>query len=127
MLLALAYTAVSPVFLFTSVHNGGFSFNPQRISIFLAIAGASQALWMLLGFPSLQKRIGTGGVLRACAYLWPLMMLMFPLMNEMLRHNLKPLFWIVLPLNLVGGSAVSMAFGGSPTPQHRFHTRKDMH
>lgn len=110
MLLALAYTAVSPVFLFTSVEKGGFNFSPQYISYFLALAGASQAGWMLLAFPPLQRRLGTGSLLRLCAAGWPFFMAAFPLENELLRHGLNTAFWIILPIGLVIGSGVSMAF-----------------
>lgn len=110
MLLALAYTAVSPVFLFTSIGHGGLQFSPQWISVFLAIAGASQALWMLLVFPPLQNRTSTGFVLRACAVAWPFMFASFPIINELLRHGWTTLFWILGPISLVIGSGVSMSF-----------------
>lgn len=110
MLLALAYTAVSPVFLFTSIELGGFGFKPQWIAGFLTIAGGSQALWMLLGFPALQRRFSTGGVLRFCARFWPFMMASFPLLNELLRHGWTTPFWILGTASLVIGSGVSMAF-----------------
>lgn len=111
MLLALAYTAVSPVALFTSVEKGGFSFNPKYIAYFLTAAGGSQALWMLLVFPPLQRTIGTGTVLRICAFVWPIMMASYPIHNEFLRHGWTTLFWVVGPISLVIGSGVSMAFG----------------
>ena len=95
MLLALAYTAVSPVFLYTSIELGGFKFSDQQIAYFLTVAGGSQALWMLIAFPPLQRRFGTGNVLRACCILWPIMFMLFPLANEMLRHGYITLFWIL--------------------------------
>ena len=109
-LLALAYTAVSPVFLFMSIEKGGFGFSPRYISYFLALAGASQAAWMLLAFPPLQRRLGTGPLLRLCAVVWPFLMASFPLENELLRHGFNTAFWIILPIGLVIGSGVSMAF-----------------
>jgi hypothetical protein len=36
MLLAFAYTAISPVFSFTPVHLGGFGFSPLQISLFVS-------------------------------------------------------------------------------------------
>lgn len=36
MLLAFAYTAISPVFSFTPVHLGGFGFTPLQISLFVS-------------------------------------------------------------------------------------------
>lgn len=116
MLLALAYTAVAPVFLFTRVEKGGFDFSPRWISYYLAVAGGSQALWMLLVFPPLQRTIGTGNLMRVCAVAWPLMMASFPILNEFLRHGWKTAFWIVGPISIVVGSGVSMAFGKHSIP-----------
>lgn len=110
MLLGLAFTAVFPVFLFTQPALGGFGFSIQRISILLAVAGASQALWILLAFPPLQRRFSTGWVLRACAYAWPLFFAGFPLCNEFLRRGWKVPFWIIVPITNIGGSGVSMGF-----------------
>ncbi|GAB7359752.1 hypothetical protein MBLNU230_g6924t1 [Neophaeotheca triangularis] len=108
--IGLSYTAVSPVFLFTSIERGGFKFSPQWISIFLAVAGASQALWMLLIFPPLQQRTSTGFVLRACAVAWPLFFVSFPVLNEFLRRGWTTPFWIVGPIALVLASGVSMSY-----------------
>ena len=60
MLLGLAFTAVIPVFFFTQVALGGFGFSIQQISLLLAVGGASQALWILIAFPPLQRRFSTG-------------------------------------------------------------------
>ncbi|KAK4555355.1 hypothetical protein LTR86_007652 [Recurvomyces mirabilis] len=110
MLLSLGYTAVSPVFLFTSINKGGLSFDDRQIAIFLAVAGGSQALWMLLVFPPVQRRFGTGNVLRVCTLLWPAMVAMFPVYNELLRHGLDRAFWITFFPALALGSGVAMSF-----------------
>ncbi|MCJ1319789.1 hypothetical protein MMC15_005125 [Xylographa vitiligo] len=110
MLLAFAYTAVCPVFYFTAVSLGGYGFSPLQISLFMALAGISQALWILLVFPPLQARFGTGGVLRGCAVAWPILFFVAPLGNFFLRQDWKLTFWIVGPMFLVVGSGVSMAF-----------------
>jgi MFS family permease len=110
MLLGLAFTAVFPVFMFTQPSLGGFGFSIQMISILLAVAGASQALWILLAFPPLQRTFSTGWVLRVCAYSWPVFFAMYPLGNEFLRRGWTVPFWILVPINNIGGSGVSMAF-----------------
>ena len=110
MLLALAYTAVLPVLCFTPVELGGFGFSPFRISILLATGGMSQVVWLLLVFPPLQYRFGTGGVLRGCAIAWPFMFAIWPICNEFLRRDWTIAFWIVGLINLVLGSGVAMAF-----------------
>lgn len=111
MLLALAYTAVMPTFLYTPVDEGGIGFDPTWISYTIALAGASQALWLLFVFPSLQKNIGTGNLLRCCAAFWPLFMASLPIYNEFVRHGYKTAFWITAPVFTVLGSGVAMAFG----------------
>lgn len=99
-----------PIFCFTPVELGGFGFSPFQISIFMATGGASQAIWLLLIFPPLQHRFGTGGVLRSCAIAWPIMFATWPICNELLRHHWTVAFWTVAPINLVLGSGVAMAF-----------------
>ncbi|KAH8816962.1 MFS transporter [Xylogone sp. PMI_703] len=124
MSLGLAFTAVIPVFMFTDVQLGGLGFSPLYISVTMAIAGASQAIWILFAFPPLHRRFGNGAILRVCAIVWPIMFACQPLCNMLLRHNMKTIFWIVFPPLMSLGSGVSMAFTGvtlatndiSPTP-----------
>lgn len=110
MLLAIAYTAISPVFLFTPVDLGGFGLAPYQISIFMAVAGGSQAFWLLVVFPPLQKRIGTNGVIRACACAYPIFFCGLPIGNLLLRNNLVTAFWVVAPTYSAIGCGVSMCF-----------------
>ncbi|MCJ1416688.1 hypothetical protein MMC32_003026 [Xylographa parallela] len=110
MLLAYAYTAVCPVFYFTAVSLGGYGFSPLQISLFMALAGFSQAVWILIAFPPLHRRFGTGGVLRGCAVVWPFLFFVAALGNFFLRQNWKLTFWIVGPTAMALGSGVSMAF-----------------
>lgn len=109
-LLAFAYTAVVPVFWFTSVKLGGFGFAPNQISLMMAVAGASQALWLLVAFPPLQRRFGTNAVLRGCAVAYPIFFAIIPLGNILLRNGADTAFWIATPLLLALGSGVSMCF-----------------
>ncbi|KAF2787241.1 MFS general substrate transporter [Melanomma pulvis-pyrius CBS 109.77] len=109
-LLAFAYTAAHPVFLFTSVKLGGIGFTPSLIALFLALAGASQAFWLLVVFPPLHRRLGTGFILRACAIAWPFFFLVSPMCNILLRYDHKIVFWILAPTALAIGSGVAMAF-----------------
>ena len=109
-LLAFAFTAVYPVFMYTPVYLGGIGFPPELIAAFMGLGGASQALWLLLAFPPLHSRIGTGGVLRLCSWVWPLMFMVDPISNVFLRYNLKIPFWVLFPTGMVLGSGVAMAF-----------------
>jgi MFS family permease len=112
-LLGLAYTAVMPVFWFTAPVWGGFGFSPFLISVFLAIAGASQAVWLLLIFPPLQHRFGTGGVLRGCATAWPVFFIISPVCSLLRRYGYERAFWTLGPVSLAVGSGVSMGFTGA--------------
>lgn len=129
MLLALGYTAseshlpylvptmlicslrtVIPVCWFTKPESGGFGFTPFMISLFLGVGGLSQALWLLLAFPLLQHRFGTGGVLRGCALVWPFFFAAVPVCNILLKHHSKVPFWAIAWTANVLGSGVAMAF-----------------
>lgn len=109
----LTLITVVPVYLFTDVSLGGLGFSPLYISITMAVAGASQALWILFAFPPLHRRFGNGAVLRGCAIAWPIMFALHPLCNTLLRHDMKLLFWILFPPLMAIGSGVSMAFSKS--------------
>jgi hypothetical protein len=113
MMLAFTFTAVNPVFMYTPVRLGGIGFGPELIAAFTALAGASQAIWLLLVFPLLHKRVGTGRVLFYCACAWPVFFASSVVFNTFLRHHLEPAFWATAPLTLVLGSGVAMAFSTS--------------
>ncbi|KAF8847206.1 MFS general substrate transporter [Acephala macrosclerotiorum] len=112
MLLGLAYTAVSPVFWFTSPEKGGYGFTPIQISMFLGGIGISQGLWLLVAFPILHEKFGTGAILRVCYILWPMFFVAAPMCNLFLRWGgpWRTVFWIVGPTLQIGGSGVPMAF-----------------
>lgn len=113
MVLAFAYTAITPVFWFTPVHLGGYGFTSVQISLLMGLSGAAQAAWLLLVFPPLQRRIGTNGVIRLCALAYPLFFLCCPLGNVLLRLDTKVstnAFWIFTPIMLSIGCGVSMSF-----------------
>lgn len=110
MLLAFAYTAIMPVFMFTSVPLGGFGLLPYQISILMAVNGGAQAFWLLIIFPPLQHRLGTNGVLRVCAAAYPVFFALVPVGNLMLRSGATTAFWVIVPPILALGSGVSMSF-----------------
>lgn len=113
MVLAFSYTAIIPVFWYTKVHLGGFGFNPFQISIMMGLNGAAQAAWLLLVFPPLQRKIGSNGVIRVCAYGYPFFFLSCPLANVLLRMNTEgslKVFWVFVPILLAIGCGVSMSF-----------------
>lgn len=113
MVLAFAYTAIIPVFWFTPTYLGGYGFTPLQISVLMGVNGAAQSAWLLLAFPPLQKKIGSNGVIRLCAYAYPFFFLACPAGNILLRLDSEvsvKLFWIFLPIALAVGCGVSMSF-----------------
>ncbi|KAF3923650.1 hypothetical protein ABW21_db0207303 [Orbilia brochopaga] len=128
MLLAFAYTAIIPLFWYTPIKLGGLEFSPLQISLFMGFNGLSQAAWLLLVLPPLQSRIGTTGVLRACATAYPIFLSIPPVLNLLLRngsHVAIVVFWICAPILMGLGCGVAMSFTAiqlalndvSPNPQ----------
>ena len=109
-LLAFTFTAVNPVFLHMPIPLGGLGLADELIAAVIGFSGASQAAWLLLIFPSLHKRIGTGSILRLTAIVWPFFFAMHPFFNVLLRNGEKAVFWTLAPPALGVGSGVAMAF-----------------
>jgi MFS family permease len=115
MFLAFAFTAILPVALYTPIGIGGMGCSSMQMSIYMAAQGISQALWLLLAFPFLQRRLGTKGVLRACAIAYPLFFAGYIAMNALLRDGGQAAmawFWILGSTVVFIGPGVSMAFTG---------------
>ncbi|KAI1432263.1 MFS general substrate transporter [Xylaria sp. CBS 124048] len=113
MVLAFAYTAVMPVFWATEVRLGGFGLNPLQLSLFMAVSGLAQTLWLLLAFPPLQHRIGTNGVMRVCGIAYPFVFLVMPPLSAIPRYlpgGDTPAFWVLASLLISLGTGVSMSF-----------------
>ncbi|KAK3902345.1 major facilitator superfamily domain-containing protein [Staphylotrichum tortipilum] len=113
MLLAYSYTAIVSVFWYTKVYLGGFGFTALQISLMMGLTGLAQSVWILLVFPPLHHRIGTNGVLKACAAAYPFFFVFCPLFNLLLRIGTPAAvsaFWIVAPTLLALGCGVSMSF-----------------
>ncbi|KAF2758702.1 MFS general substrate transporter [Pseudovirgaria hyperparasitica] len=112
-LIAFAYTAVVPVFFFTPTATGGCALTPPQISIFMTLGGFAQSAYMLLVFPPLHARIGTIGIMRCVAVVWPISMALYPLANVLLArgtHAANVAFWVLAPAITVLTSGVSMGF-----------------
>lgn len=115
MALAFAFTAILPVALYTPVSLGGIGCSTFQISMYMAAQGGSQALWLLLAFPMLQRRMGTKGVLRMCAIGYPIFFAGYIAMNMLLRQGSEASmvwFWVVGSIVAFIGPGVSMAFTG---------------
>ncbi|XP_014561992.1 hypothetical protein COCVIDRAFT_85609 [Bipolaris victoriae FI3] len=110
MLLAFTFTAVFPLAQYTPVDMGGLGFSSGLIAMFTGLNGVSQAVWLLLVFPMLHKRFGTGRLLWLCALAWPILFVSIPIYNVFLRYGKTILFWATAPPMLAFFSGVSMAF-----------------
>ena len=108
--MAMAYTALLPVFIFTEVTLGGFGLSPEEIAYLLGGGGAGQAL-ITFAYPFIHKRFGSKGIISGASYAWPLLFMALPAMNLALRHGLpvNP-FWICSGAFMMSGSAISMSF-----------------
>lgn len=96
--------------MYTPIYLGGLALPPKWIGIFMATGGLSQAFWLLVLFPPLHKRVGTGGLLKICGFAWPLFFASNPISNILRRNGLDIGFWILFTCGNVFGSSVSMAF-----------------
>jgi len=113
MMLAYAYTAIVPVFWSTKIALGGLGFTYLQISLMMGLNGLAQAIWILLIFPPLHRRIGTNGVLRICAAAYPFFFAACPLFHLLLRAGTPAsvtAFWVITPVLLAVGCGVSMSF-----------------
>ena len=104
---------VTPVFWYTHPSLGGYGFSPLQISMFLGGIGISQACWLLIAFPILQRKYSTKWVIQVCLIAWPIFFAAAPLCNYFLRRGWTTAFWICAPLLQIGGSGVAMAFSES--------------
>lgn len=88
-------------------------FSQQQIAFWTAGQGGSQTIWLLIIFPFLQHRIGTKGVLRACAIAYPWSFICYIVLNYILRSTSEAAhvwFLIYAPLIVVLAPGVAMAF-----------------
>jgi hypothetical protein len=109
-MLGFAFTAIAPVFFYTSVPHGGFGFSEKLISLFISMNGVAQALWLLFAFPPLHKRLGTRRLMQICGIFWGPFIMCFPLNNWFLRRGWTATFWAVAPLVQILGSGVAIGF-----------------
>lgn len=113
MLIAFAVTAIMPVFLFTPIPIGGVGFAPSQISIYMAIQGASQAIWLILAFPILQRRYGNKNILKLCSVAYQFFFVGIVLLSMFLRigtESARAGAWTVGILVVLLGPGVSMGF-----------------
>lgn len=111
-MLIMAYTAILPVFYYTSIALGGWGLTSRQSSVYMAFCGLLQAFWLLFIFPPLQHRVGTAGVLRICIYSWPICFILNPLDNIFLKMGLQSVFQVAAPFTVFFTTSVAMASTG---------------
>lgn len=114
-LLGIIFPALLPLVLHVSVPHGGLGFSQFEITLYTASQGASQAFWLLVVFPPLQRRVTTKGVLRICAAFYPFFFPGYMLMNAMLRFHTPftmAIFWVIAPITALIAPGIAMAFTG---------------
>jgi MFS family permease len=88
MILASAVMAVvGTLTLYTGKVHGGLGFSAHQITLYLLAQGISKAIWVLLVFLSLQRRVGTNGMVNAGAVEFPLFFAGYIVMNTFLRNG----------------------------------------
>lgn len=87
MLIGAAFMAVGNLALYTSVVTGGMGFSPRHIAGFLTTQGIVEAVWLLIVFPFLHRRVGTKGVLGICGAAFPFYFADYIAMNAFLRNG----------------------------------------
>lgn len=111
--LAVATSAILPVYLYTPTRLGGMQLSTVHISLYMTIQGASQVLWLLVAFPYLNDRMGTQKLLSAVATFWSPVFAGYIVMNVMLRAAgslVHEWLWLaVAPILMLLGSSVIMA------------------
>lgn len=84
----------------------------------MALAGFSQSLWILVIFPPLHRRLGTGNLLRICTVAFAFFFAINPLCNMLLRWGFITAFWVVAITSLSIGSGVAMIYSKPHLPQN---------
>ncbi|KFH40553.1 peptide/nitrate transporter-like protein [Hapsidospora chrysogenum ATCC 11550] len=112
-ILTIATSAILAVYLYTPVETGGAGLSTVHISLYMAVRGGSQMLWLLLAFPFLNGRLGTKRVLSVVATAWPFIFGGYILMNVMLRSTSNVvhqwLWFAVAPAVVLFDSATIMS------------------
>ncbi|KAF4439337.1 Major facilitator superfamily transporter [Fusarium austroafricanum] len=92
MLIGSAFMAVGSLTLYTGVGRGGMGFSAHQIAMYMTVQGAAEAVWLLLVFPPLHRRLGTRGIIFAGVAAFPLFFAGYILMNAFLRNGSSAAF-----------------------------------
>ena len=115
-ILALQSTALMgliPLYCFTPVKDGGLGFGEGNIGKALSIRAVATIVVQIVGFPYLQRRVGTMRLYRLLMALFIPTFLMMPLINVVARLGQPAWVWIGLVVTLLTGATANMAFCAS--------------
>ncbi|KAG8831242.1 hypothetical protein FRC17_003438 [Serendipita sp. 399] len=84
--LATAYDVVFALAMFSPISLGGFSRSPAEIGYAFALGGVISLFLLPFGLPPLQRRYGTVPLYYGLAMLWPVIYLMFPALNVIVKQ-----------------------------------------
>ncbi|KAL5527640.1 hypothetical protein ACEPAG_6441 [Sanghuangporus baumii] len=78
---------VFSLFAYTPIPYGGLSRNPEEIGFAIASAGLSGAIIQIIVLPELQHHFGTLSLYRFFMSLWPVIYLLFPVLNAIAKYT----------------------------------------
>lgn len=107
---AMAYTAVMPVYYWQKVKDGGDGLTNFQISMCIGLVGFTQAFYSLLLFPRWQTRYGTGNVMKVLYFIYPFFMALNPVPSMLRRTGHETAFWITRIGITVTGPVIALVF-----------------
>jgi hypothetical protein len=133
-LFGFSYTALFPLWLFTPVSLGGLSMPVQTVGAIMALGTFrcdfklivsvsdtlySQAIWLLVLMPKLDRKLGTRKLMQCCFLAWPFFFATPILSNWLVSRGHVAAMWVVLVTASCLGTGISMAFSLSSFSSHR--------
>jgi hypothetical protein len=114
--LQTACLALIPLIWSTPVEFGGLSLSPVSIGLWMSVYGCVDGTCQFAIFPRLVAQFGLRRVFFTCITSCAVLVIMFPLENHMLRHNLGSqtmAIWPLIVLQLSSFSVLRMGYSES--------------
>jgi hypothetical protein len=109
-----AHQAIMPLMYSTSIPLGGLGLRPHDIGLVMGVWGACNAVFQVLFFSRIVKRLGprTTYIVCACAFL--VTFTSFPILNLLARAtgSTNAMVWIMICFQMSFYTAVFMGYGG---------------
>jgi MFS family permease len=91
-----SFDQIFPMFLATSIKDGGLGLTPQRIGAALSLIGICSMILQILVFPPIQRRLGSAWCLRISAGFYCLVYLAIPFLQPLAKQSERTVFGGVL-------------------------------